>query len=154
MKKLLSLLFVFTLFSCSSSDDSGESNSSSGSILGTWRRTNVFMGKQEYVSECDKKTNWTFNIDKSCRMITYEAPASNCVEVNNGLINYDYASKILTTTNPTGGINHGLFQVKYNVISISDSSLKIEAYYEIDGENPEGIIPENERYTYQFVKVQ
>jgi len=148
MKKTF-LLFGLALLAACSGDDSKTVND--GDILGTWRLNQEFVAGNEIdLNSCETQTTYTFGT--STVFIDESYQDNGGCDSDTSTISYSTSGSELTITNPNGGFTGGEFTVKYQVLSLTDSQLKLKEIYEVDGFEDDGSIPESQRTTRIFVK--
>ncbi len=156
MKILLFLLLTsIVLFSCSS-DDSTRSISQD-EIFGKWGLTDItFQGQSVNPDECELMLTYEFLENNILDIKEYDAIGNNpnCVLVSgNSTISFSLEGNVISYTNPTGGFTGGEYTIKLNIVELSAQTLKLEAFYEIDGFEEDGTIPQSERYVNIFTKI-
>lgn len=163
MKKLLLFLAVSMVMVSCSSDDNKSINvdPDPASLVGKWKFSRAWFNGQEEDLGCEESTTYDFKAGNVIAIDEYFGSAGNC-DHSLSTIAYSYSNNTITISNPTGGYDGGLYMVKYEILSMTEDKLKIEAVYETDevvpGNGPyedspyEGDIPEQYRWTKEFSK--
>ncbi|WP_019039706.1 lipocalin family protein [Psychroflexus tropicus] len=152
MKKIkinctLLLAIVLIIVSCSTDDDSNNSNITA-EIYGKWKiLESNYGGERETLDECSLLETLQFFENNELEIKEYEQTGNttSCSEVGPDVfLDFSIENNVLTYTNPTGGFNGGIFTRKFNIIELTEQTLKLELYYERDGFEEDGNLPNNE----------
>ena len=151
------LFFIpFLIISCSSDDDSNDSNINT-EIYGKWKISeSIYGGETETLDECGLLETFEFFENNKLDIKEYDQIGSNanCTEVGlNILLDYSVDGNILTYTNPTGGFNGGEFTRKLTILELTEQTLQLELYYEIDGFEEDGDLPNDEIWISSWAKI-
>lgn len=164
MKKIL--FFIATaMIAVSCSDDDGSVarvNIDPQNLIGKWQFSRAWINNQEYDLNCASETTYEF---KNEGVLTIDEHYGELGDCNNDVssISYNYSDGEIIISSLHGGYDGGVYKVKYQILSMTDEKLKIEAIYETDevvpGHGPyedapyEGDIPQQYRWVNEYTKI-
>lgn len=145
MKKLLFLFASITLLSCSSNDNDSDNNSTSTNIVAKWNLTKILEnGKEISGYTCNSSYDVTEYLDNGKAVIAY-ADKNNknvCTQFFEEAT-YTLSNNVLTETQKNNSIV--IYQAKYNVKELTNTSLKLETISTFEADN-NGSNPYTEKY--------
>lgn len=152
----LTVLTVTFTSSCSSDDDS---SLNSGDIIGNWKLTNYNdpwindIEELEDLEPCESLQKRAFSSENITTLTYYYG--NNCQYQGTRNDQFSISGNVLTITEPNGGYNPNTdYVVKYNIRTLNATTLVLEGFYvdEGDGYNPN--IPQNERFTETWTRIE
>jgi len=113
-------------------------------IVGEWKleKKNI-NGSEVTLSECDKKETYMF--DSSIHLTTNTFSGDLCDSISTANWVYDITNNILSYSNQTAGHNGSEFTRRFHVLDLSDDTMELELFYEVNGIGEEGNIKDKIR---------
>lgn len=137
------VIFAFSCFlSCDNEDETIDT--ATIKIIGTWKLEKKSINDSEVtLSECDKKETYIFDSSIHLTTNTYSGDLCDSISTSNWV--YDITNNILSYSNQTAGHNGSEFTRRFHVIDLSDDTMELELFYEVDGIGEEGDLQDKTR---------
>lgn len=143
--KVVVMLAFYGLLSCDTENETIDP--ATIKITGTWKLEKKSINNSEVtLSECDKKETYMF--DSSIHLTTNTYSGDLCDSISTANWVYDITNNILSYSNQTAGHNGSEFTRRFHVIDLSDNTMELELFYEVDGIGEEGNIQDKIRTTW------
>ena len=128
--KVVVMLAFYGLLSCDTENETIDP--ATIKITGTWKLEKKSINNSEVtLSECDKKETYMF--DSSIHLTTNTYSGDLCDSISTANWVYDITNNILSYSNQTAGHNGSEFTRRFHVIDLSDNTMELELFYEVDG---------------------
>src|SRR5690606_11619236 len=140
--KVVVMLAFYGLLSCDTENETIDP--ATIKITGTWKLEKKSINNSEVtLSECDKKETYMFDSSIHLTTNTYSGDLCDSISTSNWV--YDITNNILSYSNQTAGHNGSEFTRRFHVIDLSNDTMELELFDEVDGIGEEGNIQDKIR---------
>jgi len=160
MKNIYSVFTIFIIsvlfLSCNKDDDNVSINQEN--LIGKWKITNY---QDSEISNLEELIQYepcggqdVFDFSTNGILYFSYAYGDDCSRTGTNNLKYDLSGNVLTTIEEDGGYNPNTdYVIKYQVITITDSTLILKAVYVDDGfgDNPD--LSNEEMFTVSFKRI-